>query len=101
MMLAADERADGRWTYGKGRNFDLSKDSRHFLGVIADHARDLLRAVRDDQLTLNAAYEQAVANRDAERDKREEQEQLAAEEADARRFIEDSAAASAMKAVTT
>lgn len=30
------------------------------LGVIADHARDLLLQVRDDTLTLNAAYEQAV-----------------------------------------
>lgn len=65
-MLAAGKRRDGRWAYGESRNSDISRDVRSQLGLIADHAPELLVDVRDDVLTLNAAYEQAKAVKDAE-----------------------------------
>lgn len=83
MMLAAGERKDGRWTYGKGRNFDLSKDETAKTGLIADVAPDLLLEVRDDTLALDNAYHRAKGIRDAEMELLAEQERIEAEEATA------------------
>ena len=91
-MMEAGERENGRWTYGKSQNLEnLHYEWRRQLGTIADHATDLLVAVRDDEMTLNAAYEEAIERRDAERDKLAEAERLAAVEAEAKAFIETTA----------
>ena len=63
-MLAAGKRSDGRWAYGVAKGNDrnnLNRKDQAQLGVIADHAQDLLNAVRDDTLSLNAAYDQACS----------------------------------------
>lgn len=93
-MLEAEERAKGRWTYGAVDSQNSGKaeaEMRRLAGIIADHAPDLLYTVRDDELSLNAAYEAACDARDAERQKLAEQERIAADEADAKAFIESSA----------
>src|SRR5699024_9303508 len=59
--------------------------------VVLDHAPDLTEAVVVGDLDLNTAFRQAEDQRDAERRKLEEQERLAAEEADAKAFIEENA----------
>lgn len=93
--LAAGKRENGRWKYGEAADSNVRKNlndkDRAQLGVIADHAPDLLVKVRDEDLTLNAAFEQAEKRRDAERDRLEAEERRAAAEADAKAFIEDNA----------
>ena len=89
-MLAAGKRSGGRWAYGADRqNSDnLNREMKARLGTIADHARELLTAVRDDEMTLNAAFTKAEAARDEECMKLEREERIKAEEAEARAFIE-------------
>lgn len=92
-MLAAGKREGGRWGYGaaKGQEVDLHKQWRSMLGLIADHAPDLLVAVRDDEMSLNAAHGQAEKARDAERHRLEREERAAAEEAEAEAFVKENA----------
>lgn len=67
-MLAGGKRSGGRWDFRKRQNSDaLDRESRRVLGLIADYAPDLLYQVRDDSMSLNAAYTQAEKVRDAER----------------------------------
>ena len=80
-MLAAGKREGGRWQYGESRNSDFSNDVRAIVGLIADHAASLLVKVRNEELTLNAAHEQAKAAHRAEMELLAEQERFEAEEA--------------------
>lgn len=82
-QIAANKRSNGRWEYGasKGQDLDLHKQWRAMLGVIADHAPDLLVEVRDDSLSLDAAHARARGIRDAEMELLAEQERIEAEEA--------------------
>lgn len=82
-MLAAGKRDAGRWEYGaaKGQDLDLHKQWRSMLGVICDHAPELLIEVRDDALSLDAAHSRARGIRDAELELLAEQERIEAEEA--------------------
>ena len=88
MMLAAGARKDGLWSYRKRWKSNDSdapaRDTRHYLGLIADYAPHLLVQVRDDQMTLNAAYVEAQANRAEEERRAEEEQQIEAEESAAR-----------------
>ncbi len=86
-MLTAGKRENGRWEYGESRNSEIRDDVRANLGIIADYSGHLLIAVRDDAMSLNAAYQQAEKARDAERDRLEREERLKAEEAEAQQFI--------------
>lgn len=102
LVLAADgRRNEGRWRRGsvhvgntesrvtaEGRTWT---DVLRQAGVILDHAPDLAEQVTAGTLALDAAYRQAEQRRDADRLRLEEQARLAAEEADARAFIEQSA----------
>ena len=89
-MLAANKRDGGRWAYGESQNSDnLNREMKSRLGVIADHAPHLLVTVRDDGMSLNAAYTEAERARDAERQALADQERIAAEETDARTRLED------------
>lgn len=89
-MLAAGRRADGTWDFRKRKDLDaFNRTWRQQLGVIADHAPHLLIAVRDDTMSLNAAYAEAERARDAERQALADQERIAAEETDARTRLED------------
>lgn len=92
-MLAAGKRAEGRWAYGASKSSDLKilDSHRSYLGVIADHAPDLLIKVRDDEMSLNAAHGQAEKARDAERDRLEREERAAAEESEAEAFVKENA----------
>lgn len=87
MMLTAEKRQDGRWSYREG-NSEISQNltgrMRADLGLIADYAPHLLVQVRDDQMTLNAAYVEAQANRAEEERRAEEEQQIEAEESAAR-----------------
>ena len=90
-MLAAGKRKDGRWAYRSDSQHleNLNYQWRSMLGVIADHAPHLLVTVRDDGMSLNAAYTEAERARDAERLLLEEQERIEAEETDARARLEE------------
>lgn len=89
-MLAAGRRADGTWDFRKRKDLDaFNRTWRQQLGVIADHAPHLLIAVRDDTMSLNAAYAEAERARDAERQALADQERIVAEETDARTRLED------------
>lgn len=90
-MLAAGKRADGRWQYGESQDVDIHRQWRAMLGVIADHAPDLLVRVRDDEMSLNAAHQQAEKARDAERERLAREEREAAEEAEAEVFVTENA----------
>ncbi len=97
LVLAADgRRKDGRWKRGSvAIGESATKDGwQHRLkecGVVLDYAPDLAPAVVSGALALDAALRQAEDRRDAERCHLQEQERLAAEEADARAFIEQTA----------
>lgn len=93
-MLAAGKRADGRWAYGAAKGNDrnnLNRKDQAQLGVIADHAPDLLVSVRDDDLSLNAAHEKACDARDAEQQRQERDAAAAKAEVEAKEFIEKKA----------
>lgn len=99
LVLAADgRRHEGRWKRGSVvQNPELAEGRRAWqvavanAGVVLDFAPDLAEAVVTGTLALDAAFRQAEDRRDAERKKLEEGERLAAEEADARAFIEETA----------
>ena len=91
-MLAANKRDGGRWAGTKGKpqkSEGINYEMLSRLGVIADHAPHLLVTVRDDGMSLNAAYTEAERARDAERLLLEEQERIEAEETDARARLEE------------
>lgn len=60
-------------------------------GVVLDFAAPLAQEVVDGHLALDAAYKKACEARDAERRRLEDQERIAAEEADAKAFVESNA----------
>lgn len=104
LVLAEDgQRADGKWQNnqgGRGKKADgipsgLNRNTwREALsqaGIVLDYAPALAREVVDGHLAIDNAYRKACDTRDAERAKLAEQERLAAEEADARAFIEQEA----------
>ena len=99
LVLSADgRRGDGRWRRG---TFDISGSgdigNREWsgrlseAGAILDHAPALAEQVIRGDLAFDAAYRRACETRDAERIRLEAAERVAAEEADARAFIEDQA----------
>lgn len=90
-MLAAGKRDGAQWSYGESRNSEIRYDVRAQLGVIADHAPGLLYNVRDDETSLNKAYEKACEARDAEAKQIADQEELERKEAEARDFIKANA----------
>lgn len=86
----AGRRVNGRWK--RGSVPDDMRDSSHNawrkaleqVGLVLDHfGRDGLIQVANDDLRLNDAYERACQARDGERLRLEEEERIAAEEADA------------------
>lgn len=87
-QLTANKRSGRRWKYGEGPDSDLSKARRSELGVIADFAPDLLPEVSHDRMTLNAAYEQAKAVKDADDQRLAAEAREAESEAEAQAFIE-------------
>lgn len=97
LVLAADgRRENGRWKRGTvGSNGSVSsaawQQRLNEAGVVLDHAPDLADAVAAGELALDAAYKQAIENRDAERNKLDEAKRLAAIEADAKTFITENA----------
>jgi len=97
MVLAADGRRDGgRWKrgsvdIGQSPNTETQRDLLKKCGIVLDFLEALAVPVRDGDLALDAAYRKACEARDSERNKLAEDERLAAEEADARTFIEDTA----------
>lgn len=98
LVLAADGRRDGgRWKRGSvaitesGNSDQRWRNALNEAGTVLDFAPDLADAVVAADVALDAAYRTACNNRDAERRKLEEQERIAAEEADAKAFVESSA----------
>lgn len=92
-MLAAGKRREGRWdTYGQSPELGKSEQNmRSLCGLIADYADHLLREVVNEDITLNAAHEEAKALRDEHLRKQEEARLAAEAEAKAERFLRDSA----------
>lgn len=91
-MLAAGKREGGRWAYGESQDSDnLNRQMKAQLGLIADYADYLLREVVNEDITLNAAHEEAKRLRDEHLRKQEEARLAAEAEAKAERFLRDSA----------
>ncbi len=96
VLVEAGRREGGRWV-GWSRTLENSPKSAgeqkalNNAGIVLDYAPELAEQVVNGALALDAAYRQACETRDAERNKLAEVERLAAEEADARTFIEDTA----------
>lgn len=72
MWIEAGRRREGRWVGWSRTSQEIGKSSGEVeamrrAGVIADHAPDLLVAVRDDEMSLNAAHGKAEQARDAVR----------------------------------
>lgn len=95
LVLAADgRRRDGRWQYGVLKDTE-SGGSAEFVrrvreaGSILDHSPDLAVQVVIGDMALDAAYRRACDARDAERIRMEAEQRLAAEEADAKSFVEE------------
>lgn len=97
LVLGEEKRNSGRWRRGTiNEDLRLShasmKKALEQTGLVLDIlGRDALREVRDGGKSLNAAYEFAIAKRDEQRLKLEEQKRIEAEEADAKSFVEQSA----------
>lgn len=94
LVLSEDgRRGEGRWRRGTVNQIsDLSDGYRVALnnaGIILDHSPDLAEQVIHGNLALDAAYRRACDARDAERIRMEAEQRLAAEEADARAFVEE------------
>ncbi len=96
MVLADDgRREDGRWKRGSVLGGDITesrntwKDALRTAGLILDHAPDLAQQIVSGDLPLDAAKRDAELRRDAERIRMEAEQRLAAEEADAKAFVEE------------
>lgn len=96
LVLADDgRRVNGRWkrgsvATGNGGSAN-SVDWSHRLkecGVVLDHRPDLAEDVANGAVALDAAYRQATAIREAVDAQREHEAELAAEEVQARTFVE-------------
>lgn len=101
LLSAAGLRVAGRWDGAKGRGLIRPDDGTNQktwnnlhaqAGLILDHlGRDALVAVALGDRTLSEVHTEAERARDAERDRLEREERIAAEEADAKTFIQDTA----------
>lgn len=101
LVLEADGlRIDGKWDGARGRSIirqESLTNSRSWstylsqCGTVLDYAPALAQEVVDGHLALDAAYRKACEARDAERRKLAEQERIAAEEADAKAFVQQNA----------
>ena len=99
LVLAADgRRGNGRWKRNSvpydNRDSSVSDAWEQALrqaGSVLDHSPNLAQQVVAGDLALDAAYRQALDARDAERRKLEQAERIAAEEADAKKFVEANA----------
>ena len=94
LVLSEDgRRGEGRWRRGTVNQIsDLSDGYRVALnnaGIILEHSPDLAEQVIHGNLALDAAYRRACDARDAERIRMEAEQRLAAEEADAKSFVEE------------
>ena len=92
VMLEAFGRENGRWSYGSKRKDPYDSSFRVYLstaGLILDHAPDLAQQIVSGDLPLDAAKRDAELRRDAERIRMEAEQRLAAEEADAKAFVEE------------
>ena len=99
LVLVEDgRRINGKWDGAKGRKIirpesgTNPKSWNNMLsqaGVVTDYRPDLADQVISAGLAIDAAYKLACEARDAERRKLEEAERLAAEEADAKAFVEE------------
>lgn len=93
LVLGEERRVNGQWKRGTlTHNCGLTSGEQESLrrcGLILDTlGRDALREVRDGTASLNAVYERAVSAREAERLEQERRFKEAAEEADAKQFVE-------------
>lgn len=101
LVLSADgRRGNGRWRRGSvlgNPESGITSDAKTWqnalnnAGIILDHSPDLADRIVSGEMPLDAAYRRACETRDAERIRLEAAERVAAEEADARAFIEDQA----------
>ncbi|MFT4199821.1 ParB N-terminal domain-containing protein [Gordonia sp. (in: high G+C Gram-positive bacteria)] len=98
LVLAADgRRGDGRWRRGtvditeSGNSDQRWRNALNQAGTVLDYAEPLALEVIDGHVALDAAYRTACEARDAERQKLEAEERIAAEEADAKTFVEQTA----------
>ena len=94
VLQAAQRRKNGRWVRGsvdilRSQNIASWRDAVMRAGIILDHSPEIADRVTNGDLALDAAYKRACDARDAERIRLEAEERLAAEEADARAFVEE------------
>ena len=98
VLLDAKGRENGRWARSRGpkvgdisefRNNSTWREAVSQAGLILDHAPDLAEQVVSGGMALDAAYKRACDARDAERIRMEAEHRLAAEEADAKAFVEE------------
>ena len=95
LVLGEERRREGRWIGWSNKelakNFASSgeRKAREQCGLILDAlGRDALHEIRDGITSLNSAYERAVAKRESERLEAERLAKEAAEEEDAKAFVE-------------
>lgn len=97
LVLGENRRINGQWQrhsvsteLGTNSEHQTWKNTLARCGLVLDVlGRGALRSVRDGEESLNAVYGRAVAAREEAERERERQEQQAAEEADAKTFIEE------------
>lgn len=98
VLLDAKGRENGRWVRSRGpkvgdisefRNNSTWREAVSQAGLILDHSPDLAEQVVSGGMALDAAYKRACDARDAERIRMEAEQRLAAEEADAKAFVEE------------
>jgi ParB-like chromosome segregation protein Spo0J len=100
LVLAADGQRiateAGGWQWSPKARIQNSgtsgwQEAMRCAGIVIDYAGELAEQVINESLALDKAYRQACEARDAERNKLKEEERLAAEEADAKAFLEANA----------
>lgn len=99
LILGAEKRINGQWRRGAvspefGTNDDRKtwKNALSIAGKTLDVlGRDALAAVRDGRTSLNAVYEQAQREREAERRAMEDEKKVEVEEAEAKAYLEGQA----------
>jgi hypothetical protein len=95
VLVDSGRRENGRWKRGSvptdNRGTSVSdkwEQSMRYAGVILDHVPDLAADVVTGALSIDAAYREAERRRDAGRAALGEQARIDAEEADARKHLE-------------
>lgn len=94
VLADSGKRENGRWSYRavEGTFTESGKstwrNAMNQAGTILDYATDLAEAVVAGNLALDAAYREAERRRDADRAALDEQARIDAEEADARKHLE-------------